>query len=167
MLTLARGPEEPREEDSRENEAVTVQPVWVLWVELHELAVEDVGHGCHAPALRPLSAWFTAFFKCAHNPAILNTWVERRIAVRQMGENNVHRRTRVARVGMGGRISLERKMVSTIDHIEAWLLRVSMVKQLSTAAAATAMEGQSWPLPHAVEGMLGLDLDLRPGPGWC
>lgn len=43
---------------------------------------------------------------------------------------------------MGGRISLEGEMVSTIDHIEAWLLRISVVKQLSTAAAATAMEGQ-------------------------
>lgn len=62
MLTLAPRPEEPREEDSRENEAVTVQPVWVLWVEPQELAVEDVGHGCHAPVLRALSAWFTGLF---------------------------------------------------------------------------------------------------------
>lgn len=44
---------------------------------------------------------------------------------------------------MGGRIGLEREMVSTIDHVEMWLLQVFMVKQLSTAAAATAMEGQA------------------------
>lgn len=59
-LTLARTPGEAREDDSREDEAVTVQPLWVLWVELHELAVENVGHGCHAPVLRALSAWLTA-----------------------------------------------------------------------------------------------------------
>lgn len=56
MLTLAQMPWEAREEDSRENEAVTVEPLWVLWVELHELAVENVGNGCHAPVLRALSA---------------------------------------------------------------------------------------------------------------
>lgn len=39
------------EEDSREDETVTVQPVGVLGVELHELVEKDVGNGCHAPAI--------------------------------------------------------------------------------------------------------------------
>lgn len=33
----------------REDEAVPVQPVGVLRVELHELVPEDVGNGSHAP----------------------------------------------------------------------------------------------------------------------
>ncbi|KAI5462659.1 hypothetical protein BGZ63DRAFT_220928 [Mariannaea sp. PMI_226] len=33
----------------RENEAVTVEPLGVLGVELHELVEEDVGNGSHSP----------------------------------------------------------------------------------------------------------------------
>lgn len=46
-----------------------------------------------------------------------------------MRESNVHRRTRVARVGIGGRIGLERGIMSTIDHIEVWLLQIFTMKQ--------------------------------------
>jgi hypothetical protein len=35
--------------DSREHEAITVQPFGVLGVELHELVEENVGNGSHAP----------------------------------------------------------------------------------------------------------------------
>lgn len=35
--------------NSREDEAVTVQPLRVLRVELHELVEENVGNWCHAP----------------------------------------------------------------------------------------------------------------------
>lgn len=94
------------------------------------------------------------------------------VEARQKGESNVHRRTRVARVGMGGRIGLERGMVSTIDQFEVFLLQIFAMKQLLNGgvavAAATAMEGQSWPLLcMRWKGMLGLRFDLRPGPGWC
>lgn len=45
---------------------------------------------------------------------------------------------------MGGRIGLERGTVSTIDHVEAFLLQILMVKHSCqrAAVAATAMEGQ-------------------------
>lgn len=37
-----------RGNDLRENETITVDPVWVLGVEVHELVEHDVGNGCHA-----------------------------------------------------------------------------------------------------------------------
>ena len=37
-----------RRYDVREDEAITIEPVWVLGVEAHELVEHDVGDGCHA-----------------------------------------------------------------------------------------------------------------------
>ena len=34
--------------DSRKHKSVTVDPIWVLWVECHELVEQDVGNGRHA-----------------------------------------------------------------------------------------------------------------------
>jgi hypothetical protein len=39
----------PMDIDSREHEAITVQPLGVFGVELHELVEEDVGNGSHTP----------------------------------------------------------------------------------------------------------------------
>lgn len=128
MLTPARRPRKWKEENSRENEAVTVEPLWVLWVELQELAVENVGHWCHAPVLKALSAWLEwLVFKSRASPRDPQHLGRGRAEAGKgrcdkEGQYNVHGRTRVARVGMGGRIGLEGEMVSTIDHIEAWLL---------------------------------------------
>jgi hypothetical protein len=33
--------------DLRKNEAITVDPIWVLWVESHELVEENVSHRGH------------------------------------------------------------------------------------------------------------------------
>lgn len=87
-----------------------------------------------------LSALFVCFFNRAHNPAILNIWADSaRRDERKM--NNVHRGTRVTGVGMGGRIGLERGLVSTIDHNERRMLQILMVKQLSMVVMMV-MEGQ-------------------------
>lgn len=37
------------ENNIRENEAISVQPLGVLGVELHEFVEQDVGNRCHAP----------------------------------------------------------------------------------------------------------------------
>lgn len=34
--------------DLRQDETITIDPVWVLGVEGHELVKQDVGNGCHA-----------------------------------------------------------------------------------------------------------------------
>lgn len=41
-----------RKEDLREDETVSVQPLGVLGVELHEFVEENVGNRCHAPGNR-------------------------------------------------------------------------------------------------------------------
>jgi hypothetical protein len=45
---LTRSRLAPGEKYVRENEAVAVDPVWVLGVESHELVEHDVGHRSHA-----------------------------------------------------------------------------------------------------------------------
>ena len=34
--------------DLRQDETITIDPVWVLGVEGHELVEQDMGNGCHA-----------------------------------------------------------------------------------------------------------------------
>lgn len=57
----------------REDESVTIQPLWVLGVKPHELVEEDVGNWCHAPVKEVLSvAMFLSLqlhysaMRCAH-----------------------------------------------------------------------------------------------------
>lgn len=68
---------------------------------------------------------------------------------------------------MGGRIGLEREMMSTIDHIEDVVAAAFHGETALNGGGGNGDGGASWPLPHAVGGMLGLILDLRPGPEWC
>ena len=74
---------------------------------------------------------------------------------------------------MGGRIGLEIDAVSTIDHTEVWWLQdSSVVKQLSTAVAASGnggAAGRCWLLVDVGYGRIAwlLGFDLRPGPEWC
>ena len=37
-----------RKSNLRQDKTITVEPVWVLRVEVHELIEHDVGNGCHA-----------------------------------------------------------------------------------------------------------------------
>ena len=37
-----------RKSDLRQDETITIDPVWVLGVEIHELIEQDMGNGCHA-----------------------------------------------------------------------------------------------------------------------
>ena len=37
-----------RRSDVREDETITIEPIWVLGVEAHELVEHDVGDRCHA-----------------------------------------------------------------------------------------------------------------------
>lgn len=87
----------------REHEAITVEPVGVLGVEPHDPVEEDVGDGSHAPAvlvsmLDPASA-------------ASESWQFSRGSLKR-NRRSLHRRTRVARVGVERRISLEDGIVS-------------------------------------------------------
>lgn len=70
----------------RQDEAIPVQPLGVLGVELHELVEKDVGDGSHAPV--------TAVSGCFG------------VARRGEEQENSHGGTGVTGVGMEGRISL-------------------------------------------------------------
>ena len=37
-----------RKFDLRQDETITIDPVWVLGVEVHELVEQNMGNGCHA-----------------------------------------------------------------------------------------------------------------------
>lgn len=78
--------------DLRENEAVTVQPLGVLGVELHELAKQDVGDRCHTPI-------FLLSVDCISlNDVRRSRW--------RLGDGSLHGGTRVAGVRLGGGIGL-------------------------------------------------------------
>lgn len=103
------------EMDSRKNEAVTVQPLGVLGVELHDLVEKNVGNGCHTPILSLLAIllWSSLtvpvarfFGFCVELRTGLLRFLSERGAEGDRG-GNVHRGTGVARVGMEGRIGLK------------------------------------------------------------
>ena len=48
MAAVRKSQVSSRRYDVREDETITIEPVWVLGVEAHELVEHDVGDGCHA-----------------------------------------------------------------------------------------------------------------------
>lgn len=84
--------------DLRKNEAITVEPLGVLGVEVHETVEKDVGNRSHAPK-EDVSTYLR--------------WREARsLPVELSCQRNLHGGTRVTGVGMGGGIGLSGKAVS-------------------------------------------------------
>lgn len=72
--------------NSREDEAITVQPAGVLGVELHELVEKNVGNRCHAPVCEILSAAMLSIVLCAAVRAFLAPATGRRRYGEQEGQ---------------------------------------------------------------------------------
>lgn len=83
----------------RENEAVTVEPLGVLGVEVHETVEKNVGNGSHAPR-KNVSKYYPTLGRSTQLPLELRC------------QRNLHGGTRVTGVGMRGGIGLIRKAVS-------------------------------------------------------
>ena len=83
-------------EDSREDESITVQPLGVLRVELHELVEKNVGNRRHTPVMLVSQAILSPIFP--HHCVFFFPFF--------FSLFNLHGRARVARVGVEGGIDL-------------------------------------------------------------